>query len=137
MPGDATITPCEVQAMSLKGEFDDLSDPQIQAVIDDVALQVNLDVCKELAPLVCKNLAAHILVMRRRTGSGAAGPVAAQAAGGVSRSYRTSGLIDKQAWYAYFSQTPYGQEYMRLIRIIPASPLATNTRFGFLYDTVP
>ncbi len=137
MPGTVTITPCEVQAMSLTGEFNDLSDPQIQAVIDDVALQVNVDVCPDLGPLVCKNLAAHMLVMRSRTGSGAAGPVASQSAGGVSRAYRTSGLIDRQAQYAYFSQTPYGQEYMRLIRIIPASPLALNTRFGFLYNTVP
>ncbi len=137
MPGTVTITPCDVQAMSLEDEFGELSDLQIQSVIDDVALQVNVDICGDLAELVCKNLAAHMLVMRSRTGSGAAGPVSSQGAGGLSRAYRTSGIIDKQAWYAYFAQTPYGQEYMRLIRIIPASPLTLNTRFGFLYNTVP
>ena len=132
-----TITPDDVKALSHTNEFGCLSDAQIQGVINDVALQVNLDVCTALEPLVCKNLAAHMLVMRQRRGTAAAGPVAAEAAGGISRSYRTSGLIDRQAWAAYFMQTPYGQEYMRLIRLLPASPLALNTRFGFLYDTVP
>lgn len=130
-----TITPCDVQAMSLSGEFDKLSDTQIQSVIDDVALQVNVDVCGDLAELVCKNLAAHMLSMRKRKGGGPAGPVTAQAAGGISRSYAVPSNLNERR--AYFSQTSYGQEYMRLIRIIPASPLATNTRFGFLYNTVP
>ncbi len=135
----ATLIPADIRALSLSdpGEFECLSNPQIQAVLDDVALQVNLDVCTDLGPLICKNLTAHILVMRMRSGTVAAGPVASESADGISRSYSTSGIINKSEAHAYFSQTSYGQEYLRLLRILPATPLALNTRFGFLYDTVP
>ncbi len=133
----ASITAKDVRTLSISGEFDALTDEVIDAVIADVDLQVNLSICKDLGPLLCKNLAAHMIVMRSRTGLVSAGPVASEAAGGVSRAYRTSGTIDKSEGNAYFMQTTYGQEFMRLSRLIPASPLAVNTRFGFLYDTVP
>ena len=133
----ASITAKDVRLLSISGEFDALTDEVIDAVIADVNLQVNLSVCADLGPLLCKNLAAHMIVMRSRTGLVSAGPVAGESAGGVSRSYRTSGTIDKSEGNAYFMQTSYGQEFLRLSRIIPGTPLALNTRFGFIYDSVP
>ena len=134
MPGEVTITPCQVRALSLTGEFDKLTDPQIQAVIDYVAKIVNLDVCGDLAEDYCKFFTAHLLTMRKRSGS-KGGPVTAQSAGGISQSYAVpSSLSERQAW---LMQSPWGQEVMHLQRIIPATPLALNTRFGFVYDTVP
>jgi len=128
-----TITPCEVKALSLANEFKDLTDAQIQPVIDDACLQINAALCEDLGPLIAKNLTAHMLVMRRRGGDGPAGPVASQTAGKLSRAYRTSGTIDRSASAAYFMQTSYGQEYSRLIRLLPATPLATDTSGAIFY----
>lgn len=128
-----TITPCEVRALSLSNEFKDLSDAQIQPVIDDACLQVNAALCPDLGPLIAKNLTAHMLVMRKRKGSGPAGPVSSQSAGKIARAYRTSGVIDKSASAAYFMQSFYGQEYMRLIRLLPATPMATDTSGAILH----
>lgn len=128
-----TISPCDVRGLSLSGEFDGFDDAQIQGVIDDILLMVNASVCADLGPMIAKNLAAHLVLMRARKGHGPAGPVTAQAAGKLSRSYGMSGKANDSSSYAYFAQTAYGQEYWRLTLLLPSTPMATNTDYGHLY----
>lgn len=121
------VDACAVKGTSLVGEFDDLTDEQIAPIITDINLELDVTTCPELADTICKFMVAHEIVMRRRAGIVSSGPVAGESAGGVSRSYRTSGLVDKSAMAQYFGQTAYGQKVLRLFRIIPVTPLAVCT----------
>ena len=69
-------------------------------------------------------LAAHFLASapkgRNSGGAVPSGPVTAQAAGGISRSYGTAGGVSSQS---SFGSTTYGQQYLELRSVIVTTPL--------------
>lgn len=69
-------------------------------------------------------LAAHMLASapkgRNSGGAVPSGPVTAQAAGGISRSYGTAGGVSSQS---AFGSTTYGQQYLELRASIVTTPL--------------
>ena len=124
------VDACAVKATSLKGEFDTIDNGIIDGIIVEIGLELDLDVCTELTDQLCKFMVAHELIMRSRTGIGSAGPVTAESAGGVSRSYGSMVLTERNAW---FGQTWAGQKVLRYFRILPSSPIAASTRGGSVY----
>lgn len=65
-------------------------------------------------------LAAHFGELNRRRSNGASGAISSQSAGGLSRSYMTSGLATRE-----FGTTNPGQLFLAMLRASPArSPRA-------------
>jgi hypothetical protein len=69
-------------------------------------------------------LAAHFLASapkgRNSGGAVPSGPVTAQSAGGISRSYGTAGGVSSES---AFGSTSYGQQYLELRSVIVTTPL--------------
>lgn len=127
-----TVTVSDVKLCSLTGEFDLLTVEQIQSAIDDAIATLNEDAWCGRADQAAKNLAAHLLTLRKRGSTGMVGPLTGESADGVSRSFGASATGNKND--AYLNQTIFGQEYLRLLRMCPLSPLAASTKFGNLYN---
>lgn len=133
------VTVADVKALSLRGEFDDLTDAQIQLRIDLAESLVNREVWDRAAQGSEDRgddgvlyLAAHFLVVDQRSSTAAAGPVTGEAAGGMSRQYGwASGVMPS---HAMLMRTSYGQTYLMLLRSLPLTPLVTNTTGGGLYN---
>lgn len=85
------------------------------AVLASVELQVNDDAWDDLASTGKAYLAAHLATLAARGASGAAGPVTSESVGQLSRSYAAPATPSSS-----LGLTSYGQEYLRLTRILPS-----------------
>lgn len=127
------VTVANVRALAPGGDFDDVGDCVIQDVLDDVQLTIeDTSWCEGHADLATKNLAAHVLSLRLGGAQGVAGPVTAEAAGDISRSFG-GGYTATNSTDGYYQQTVWGQEYLRLLRIQPSTPLAACSKGAVLY----
>lgn len=105
--------------VNIAPELVDVAEATQDAILDDVALQLNDDIWGARINIGAKYLAAHLASITNR--GGAVGQVTEEKVGEVSRSYAVdsasgggSGLDD----------TSYGQEFQRLLR--------TNVKARFL-----
>lgn len=106
-------------------EFTALSDPTIQAALDDADEEINVDVWGVRGIKGESALAAHLLVTRGAlndpgaTGMQGAGPINSMRVGDVTLSYAISGIggnaVNKGEDLSLMS-TKYGLEYMRLLK---------------------
>lgn len=107
-------------------EFDSISDARIQSFIDKALLNLSESVWGDYFVEGQLYLAAHFLTLaiasENSGGSGAgvaAGPVASRSIGDVSVSFAVpSDVSSGSGTAAYFSKTPYGLEYWRLVKIV-------------------
>jgi hypothetical protein len=101
-------------------EFATVSDSRIQLFLDEAALSVNVSLWGIKADLGQAYLAAHLLTIDKRGGSGAAGMVTSEKVGDLSRNYAApnTGALDPT-----LSATSYGIEFLRLRRSILISPM--------------
>lgn len=136
------VTAQNVRDLSLRDEFADLTDTQINTRITLAETFVNRAVWdtaasggEDLGDNGVLYLAAHFLAVDLRSTVAAAGPVMAEAAGGLSRSY---GLAVRQSKVtinqSLLMRTIYGQRFMQLSRTLLLSPLAVNTSGGGVYS---
>lgn len=133
------VTADNVRDLSLSGEFDTLSDPQIDARILLAESFVNRSVWdtsesggRDLGDDGVAHLAAHFIVVDKRGSTGPAGPVTAEAAGGMSRSYAAPSLPSLTD--AMLMRTTYGQRFVMLRRTLPLTPRAANESRAGLYN---
>lgn len=100
------------QVRAIAPEFATVSDSDVQAFLDDAALQLNASIWGAKRDLAHKYLAAHLLGTARPDLAMAAGPVQSESVGQVSRSYavQTSAQPGSQ-----FDATRHGREYRRMV----------------------
>jgi hypothetical protein len=84
------------------------------AILADVALLLNASALGSKFDMASKYLAAHLGTVASRPG-GEGGPVVSDTVGPLSRSFAPPGFTDP-----YYASTPYGVEFQRIIRTIPA-----------------
>ncbi len=121
-------TPDDVRDLDLNGAFSALTDPQIQKAIDDASLVVcDTEVWGDKLDLGVCLLAAHFLLetLNSGTGTGPAGPVTAEAAGGLSRSF---GSLSGAAFDSGYSTTLFGRRYLELMRTLDLTPFVLGVR---------
>jgi hypothetical protein len=135
------VTAQNVRSLSLSGEFDSLVDAQIEPRITLAESLVNRDVWdtsatggRDLGDDGVAHLAAHFLALDQGATMGAAGPVMAESAGGMSRQYgfavrQNSVTLDE----SLLLRTTYGQRFLMLRKSLPIMPLVANTSGGGLY----
>lgn len=82
------------------------------AILAQVALQLDADEWAELYDVGCVYLAAHLATLAARRG--AAGSIQSESAGAVSRSYANS----VSAGSSQLGSTSYGIEYERLLGLL-------------------
>ena len=87
---------------------------ELQGAIDVAEMQIADGLCGDKRPLLVAYLAAHVLSVASRKGSG--GPVTSLSEGGLSIGFGSSGIMGS------LSQTSYGQEYHRLSRACVFAP---------------
>jgi hypothetical protein len=133
------VTVDDVRDVSLRGEFDDVTDQQITDRITLAETFVNRTVWdtaasggEDLGDFGVKFLAAHFLAVDLRGTVAAAGPVTAEAAGGLSRSYGLGVAISFDE--SMLGRTIYGQRFLQIKRTLLLSPVATNTSGGGVYS---
>ena len=114
------VTPQDVRDLSLTGEFNAFTDPQIQPRITRAECMINVDIwnvgCADRAELGIKNLAAHWMVVEQDGGNASGGEVLSEAGAGLSHSF--AGSTD-EASEKLFSGTAYGQAYLAMKRVVP------------------
>lgn len=98
-------------------ELSTLTDQAFADVLNYVntleASEIGLDSGPELR-LARILLAAHFGATTKRAGTGAAGPVVSEAAGGLRRSY---GLVALSQGNAGFGSTMYGMQFLTLVQM--------------------
>lgn len=94
-------------------------DTRINQFIGFAYLQVDEDRWGSIADLGVAYLAAHLLTVSARGGSGAAGPVTSESVGSVSRSFGSS---SSQAGSGSLDSTSYGREHLRLRGLLSMTP---------------
>ena len=120
------VTVESVKALAASGEFDSVKDAAIEKAIADASATIeSTSWCAEHVDAATENLAAHLLALRVRGSSGPGGPVASASADGLSVSYAVP--PPRNAADGYYMKTTYGEEYLRLRRLQPLSPLAGCT----------
>ena len=137
----ADVTPAVVRSLSLRSEFDSLSDTQIQTRIDLAELQTNRLVWDQAAAGGVDrgddgvtNLSAHFLKIDMGASDAHAGPVMAEAAGGMSRQYGLAVRGNKVTLdESMLLRTIYGQRYLMLRSSLLRTPLTVNTSGGGQY----
>lgn len=125
------VTVDDIRALSPIGEFDGVKDPAIQSAIDQASLTIEpTSWCEEFVDPATANLAAHILALRLGGSNGVAGPVTSESAGGISRSF---GFAGSTSGSSYYQKTIWGQEYERLLRMQPMTPIVGCSQGKSLY----
>lgn len=126
------VIPKDVQALSLSGAFDELTDAQIQPRIDRAARFVNVaawdigqqDTAKSDDGVA--NLAAHFLTMDDRPAHGPGGVVVSESAGRMSRSYAGTGKAASLS-EEFLMATTFGRTFLMCRRSLPLTPLTAHT----------
>ena len=104
-------TPADLIA-TIAPEFVDSA--QLNGAIDIADMQTAEGLCGDKRPLLVAYLAAHVLTLASRKGSG--GPITSLTEGSLSIGFGSSGVMGS------LSQTGYGQEYYRLSRACVFAP---------------
>lgn len=115
----ATPTPADLKARY--PEFSDVDDARVQSLVNEAALEMSARVWGRLYPVGLLALAAHKLKAsgRKRGGDGAgalSGPMTSKKAGEIQVGYAAAPLASVDD--AYFAGTSYGQQYLRLRRLV-------------------
>lgn len=123
-------TVAQVRALDLVSRFECFTDGTVEGAITKASFFVSESVWDLGAESPGRGacgialLAAHFLASapkgRNSGGAVPSGPVTAQAGGGISRSYGTSGGVTSQS---AFGSTTYGQQYLELRAVIVTTPL--------------
>lgn len=132
----SSVVPQDVKDLSLRGEFNALTDPQIQQRITLAESCVNATVWGDREDNAVANAAAHFLVVDNRkqltSGFGVAGPIKSVGGAGLSLSFGGSSStsdtskLNKDFWM----QTSYGQTYWMLFSLLPLTPTAARIEEG-------
>ncbi len=113
----------DVRDQDLLDGFSSLSDAQIQDALDCALLFINLDAFGDKGDKAHALLAAHFAAEGLAGNFAPSGPVTAEAAGGLSRSYGTgSGTLDNSR----FGATIYGRRFEALQARCPFTPLVLD-----------
>jgi hypothetical protein len=102
-------------------EFVSIADSRIQLFIDDAVLELSPGEWADNYDRGLSYLAAHLLSCSISTAAGGGvggmnGPVASRAVGDVSISFGSTLSMDAAA--GVYNNTPYGQEYWRLVNLL-------------------
>lgn len=136
------VTAQNVRDLSLRDEFADLTDTQINTRITLAESFINRAVWDTAASggedkgdNGVLYLAAHFLAVDLRSTVAAAGPVTAEAAGGLSRSYGIAATgVRVTVNESLLMRTIYGQRYLQMQRSLLLSPVAVNTSGGGVFS---
>lgn len=115
----------DVRDLSLIGEFDSLTDSEINRTITRAASTVEDTQWNDLRDQGVTALTAHLLAIGLRSSSHPRGSVSSESAGGIARSFGASPSLASDGDYG---STTFGVEYLRLRRLLPLTPLTMNTR---------
>lgn len=127
------VTPQDIRDLNVSGGFDTLTDAQIQKAIDDALASLEeTSWCAANFDPATENLAAHLLALRLGGSNGVAGPVTSQSADGISQSFGAAASSTSTS-AAYYQLTVWGQEYWRLLRLQPTTPLVGCSIGASLY----
>ncbi|VFR20220.1 hypothetical protein ANDO1_1708 [plant metagenome] len=115
----ATPTPADLKTRY--PEFSDVDDARVKALMDEAALEMSVRVWGRLYAVGLLALAAHKLKVssRKRGGDGAGalpGPMTSKKAGEIQVGYASAPMTSTDD--AYFAGTAYGQQYLRLRRLV-------------------
>jgi hypothetical protein len=121
----------QVRALDLVGAFSCFTDGQITNALTKAGFYINEAAWDVGSPgrgaCGLSLLAAHFIGSAPRTGNstGAApsGPVTAQSAGGISRSY---GTVGGRVSESSFSSTTWGLQYLEMRRGVPTTPFVAS-----------
>lgn len=121
----AVATVDDVRSQDLLNELKNVPDGFIQCVLDTEAACLIGPLWAEAGMEVIGEslVAAHIVSLQLKGSNGPAGPVTAEAAGGLSRSYASAGGQSSRAENEW-SSTSYGRRYLRLRGTLATSPVA-------------
>lgn len=100
----------------LAPELADVEDARIQVFLDYALLTINANIWGAKADFGQTLLAAHLLTMSNRGGSG--GAVTSEKVGDLSRSYGNPDMDGTT-----YSATSYGQMFMQLLKTLDTTPL--------------
>ncbi len=99
-----------------------VDDSRIQCVLtDEVPCYINesqFGTCADLAEAL---IAAHIITLALRGGTGPAGPVVSESGGGLSRSYASPAVASGSSFWA---SSVFGQRYLEIARTRLTTPIA-------------
>lgn len=95
----------------IAAEFATVSDGDVQAFLDDAALELSVDRWGTLYDRAHALVAAHLLAVARPDLAMPAGPIVSEAVGAVSRSYAVPAAAPSP-----WSTSRHGLEYLRLLR---------------------
>ena len=116
-----TATAQTVRNVDLTGSLDEVSPDRIECIIaDEVPCYVNeahWGTCADLAQAL---VAAHLITLALKGGSGPAGPVTAESGGGLSRSYASATV---SAASGFWQSTTFGQRYWQLAQTRITTPM--------------
>lgn len=116
-----TATAQDVRNVDWTNSFELISDGQIDCVIaDEVPCYLNEIQWGTCATKGQALVAAHIITLGLRGGTSAAGPVTAESAGGVSRSYASATISGTDA---FWQSTTFGQRYLAMAKMRLSSPM--------------
>ncbi len=115
----------DVHNVDLTNSLALVSDDRITCILaDEVPCYVNAAAWGDCADLACALVAAHIITLGLRGATSAAGPVTAESAGGLSRSY---GSTSSSETGGFWQSTTFGQRYWALAMTRCTTPLVIHT----------
>jgi hypothetical protein len=101
-----------------------VSDDEITCVLaDEVACHVNAAQFGDCADRACALVAAHIITLGLRGATSPTGPVTAESAGGLSRSY---GSAPGSEASGFWQSTTFGQRYWAIASTRCTSPMVLH-----------
>lgn len=101
-----------------------VDDERIECILsDEVSCYMSRSQFGDCADLAEALIAAHLITIALRGGSGPAGPVTAESAGGLSRSYASATITSQSEFWA---STSFGQRYLQIARTRLTTPIAMH-----------
>jgi len=114
----------DVRALDLRNQFKKVPDTFIKCTIEDEAVcHVNECVWGDKHVLGQALVAAHIVAVAQKGSSGPAGPVTGESAGGLSRTFGSTGGTESNS---FWQSTHFGRRYLRLKATLPLTPIVAN-----------
>ena len=118
----------DVRNIDLSNSLIGVTDAQITCILQDtVPCYVNRAAHGTCADASEALVAAHLLSIRLRGATGAAGPVTAESAGGLSRSYAAPSVSGTAG---FWSSTTFGQQYQQLASTRMTTPITLDQPLG-------
>lgn len=93
-------------------EFATVADVDVEAFLEDAALELHASAWGALYDRAQALVAAHLVALANPSLAASVGPVASESVGGVSRSYAVTAVAAGR-----WGTTRFGLEYLRLMRL--------------------